>query len=101
MYIRIRSSLHYHHHILLLESITDLLETKRLVGFHTTHAQNNGTYKHPWKLLRIQDLGDTRVPPARAAMHTRYTDRIGDRIVAREVLKVLVRCMMRMGDVAR
>ena len=33
----IRSSLHYHHHMLLLESITDLLETRRrLSGFHTT-----------------------------------------------------------------
>ena len=28
------SSLHYHHHMLLLKIITDLLETKRLAGFH-------------------------------------------------------------------
>jgi len=33
---RIRRSLHYHHHMLLLENITDLLETRRLAGFHTT-----------------------------------------------------------------
>jgi hypothetical protein len=30
-----RSSLRYHHHMLLLESITDILETKRLADFHT------------------------------------------------------------------
>ena len=30
-----RSSLHYHHHTLLLESITDLMECRRSVGFHT------------------------------------------------------------------
>jgi ribonuclease HI len=32
----ILSSLHYHNHMLLLESITDLLEARRLAGFHTT-----------------------------------------------------------------
>ena len=31
----IRSSQHYHHHMLLLESLKDLLETKRLARFHT------------------------------------------------------------------
>ena len=31
-----RSSLNYHHYMLLLESITDLLETKRLADFQIT-----------------------------------------------------------------
>jgi hypothetical protein len=32
----IRSAMDYHHHMLLLESITDLLEARRLVGHRTT-----------------------------------------------------------------
>ena len=43
----------------------------------------------------------TRVSRARAAMRTRYPDRIGDRTIVREILNVLVRCMMCMGDVAK
>ncbi len=42
-----------------------------------------------------------RVSRARAVTLTRYPDRIGDRTIVREVLNVLVRCMMRMGDVAK
>ncbi len=36
----------------------------------------------------------TRVSRARAAMRTRYLDRIGDRTIVREILNVRVRCMM-------
>ena len=32
----IRTNLHYHNHILLLEIITNLLDTRRLAGFHMT-----------------------------------------------------------------
>ena len=53
------------------------------------------------RMLSIQDLGGTRVSRARAAMRTRYPDHIGDLTTVREVLKILVRCMMRMGDVAK
>ncbi len=35
----VRSYLHYHHHMLLLESITDLLETRRLASFHSTYTK--------------------------------------------------------------
>ena len=49
----------------------------------------------------IQDLGGTRVSLARAAMRTRYPDRVGDRTIVREVLNVFVRYIMRMGDVAK
>ena len=52
-------------------------------------------------MLCIQDLGGTRVSGAIAAMRPRYLDRIGDRAIVREVLNVLVRSMMRMGDVAK
>ena len=49
----------------------------------------------------IRDLDGTRVSRAKAAMRMRYPDGIGDRTIVREVLKILVRCMLRMGDVTK
>ena len=56
-----------------------------LMGLHVVHSRFSGT----------------RVSRARASMRTRYPDRIGNRTIIREVLNVRVRCMMRMGDVAK
>jgi hypothetical protein len=45
----IRSVRVYHHHMLLLESITNLLEASKETGGPPHNlAQNQGTYQHPW-----------------------------------------------------
>jgi len=86
----IRNSLHCHHHMLLLESITDLLETMRLVGFHTTlhklrahtniretdladaaaksAVRNSGTLP-PGQTPRV-DIGEIAYRPSRWVMYT-------------------------------
>ena len=60
-------------------------------------------YAHTSRVATVvhSRFSGTRVSRARVAMHTRYPARIGDRTIVREVLNVLVRCMMRMGDVAK
>jgi hypothetical protein len=65
-------------------------------------AREAATEEAPEKPAVVHSrFSGTRVSRARAAMRARYLDRIGDRTIVREVLNVRVRCMMRMGDVAK
>jgi hypothetical protein len=63
----IRSYLHYHHHMLLLESITDLLEARRLASFHTTmhtiraHTNVRGNDLTVWNFDTLQPAQTTQV----------------------------------------
>ncbi len=50
-------------------------------------------------VLCIQEEGDTIVSRARVAVCQRYPLPTGARTIVRIVLNVLVRCIMRMGDV--
>jgi len=39
----------YHYHMLLLQSISHLLEIRRERGYSTTLPKNQGTNSHPWQ----------------------------------------------------